>query len=91
MLHVTNVDTVLAPICPSQGQFELNVYKPLIACDVLDSLRLLTDAIRSFTAHCVEGIDVDAAHAVVPDAPGIGVALDHKAIKKYLVGQTENQ
>jgi hypothetical protein len=40
-------------IAASQGQFELNVYKPLIALDVLDSLRLLADAMRSFTQHCV--------------------------------------
>ncbi|MFN7778166.1 MAG: class II fumarate hydratase, partial [Betaproteobacteria bacterium] len=44
----------------SQGQFELNVYKPLIAYDVLDSLRLLGDAMASFAAHCVEGIAADA-------------------------------
>jgi fumarate hydratase class II len=37
----------------SQGQFELNVYKPLIALDVLDSLRLLADAMYSFSEHCV--------------------------------------
>lgn len=37
----------------SQGQFELNVYKPLIALNVLDSLRLLTDAMASFSTHCV--------------------------------------
>ena len=47
-------------IAASQGQFELNVYKPLIACDVLDSLRLLGDAMASFRAHCIEGIEVDA-------------------------------
>ena len=46
-------------IAASQGQFELNVYKPLIAHDVLDSLRLLGDAIASFTVHCVEGIEAD--------------------------------
>ena len=46
-------------IAASQGHFELNVYKPLIACDVLDSLTLLTDAMASFTVHCVEGIAVD--------------------------------
>ncbi|MCM2296976.1 class II fumarate hydratase [Rhodoferax sp.] len=45
----------------SQGQFELNVYKPLIIFDTLDSLRLLTDAMLSFTRHCVTGITVDAA------------------------------
>lgn len=33
----------------SQGQLELNVYKPLIALDTLDSLRLLADAMNSFT------------------------------------------
>lgn len=47
----------------SQGQFELNVYKPLIALNVLASLRLLADAMASFTRHCVEGIEVDAAQA----------------------------
>jgi len=40
----------------SQGHFELNVYKPLIAYDTLDSLRLLSDAMRSFATHCVVGI-----------------------------------
>ena len=44
----------------SQGQFELNVCKPLIAYDLLDSLRLLADAMRSFAAHCVVGIEADA-------------------------------
>jgi fumarate hydratase class II len=46
-------------IAASQGHFELNVYKPLIAYDVLDSLTLLGDAMASFAAHCVEGIAVD--------------------------------
>jgi len=45
----------------SQGQFELNVYKPLIVLDTLDSVRLLTDAMHSFTQHCVVGISVNAA------------------------------
>ncbi len=46
-------------IAASQGHFELNVYKPLIAYDVLDSMTLLGDAMASFAAHCVEGIAVD--------------------------------
>jgi fumarate hydratase class II len=50
-------------VAASQGQFELNVYKPLIALNVLASLRLLADAMASFTRHCVEGIEVDAAQA----------------------------
>ena len=45
----------------SQGHFELNVYKPLIALDTLDSLRLLADAMRSFARHCVVGIRVNEA------------------------------
>ena len=45
----------------SQGQFELNVYKPLIAFDTLDSLRLLADAMASFARHCVAGIAVNTA------------------------------
>jgi fumarate hydratase, class II len=42
------------------GQFELNVYEPLIAYDMLDSLRLLSDAMASFSAHCIEGIEANA-------------------------------
>ena len=45
----------------SQGHFELNVYKPLIALDTLGSVRLLADAMRSFTRHCVAGIQVNEA------------------------------
>jgi fumarate hydratase class II len=40
----------------ASGNFELNVYKPLIAHNVLQSLRLLTDGVRSFDQHCVQGI-----------------------------------
>jgi fumarate hydratase class II len=52
---------VALSIAASQGQFELNVYKPLIAHNVLDSLRLLTDAMSSFSTHCVAGIVVNEA------------------------------
>ena len=45
----------------SQGHFELNVYKPLIALDTLDSVRLLSDAMRSFSRHCVAGLSVNSA------------------------------
>jgi fumarate hydratase class II len=40
----------------SQGHFELNVFKPVIASAFLQSVRLLADAAASFQAHCVEGI-----------------------------------
>src|ERR1035437_1978419 len=48
-------------LAASQGHFELNVYKPLIVLDTLDSVRLLTDAMHSFAQHCVVGISVNAA------------------------------
>jgi fumarate hydratase class II len=47
-------------IAAAQGQFELNVYKPLIALNVIDSIRLMGDAMHSFTRHCVQGLQADA-------------------------------
>ncbi|WP_174800490.1 class II fumarate hydratase [Martelella limonii] len=41
----------------SQGQFELNVYNPMMAYNFLQSVQLLGDAARSFTDHCVVGIE----------------------------------
>ncbi len=43
----------------SQGHFELNVYKPVIAYNVLQSMQLLGDAAGSFTDSCVQGIKAD--------------------------------
>jgi fumarate hydratase, class II len=43
-------------VAASQGHFELNVYKPVIADAILQSIRLLADAAVSFTDHCVVGI-----------------------------------
>jgi len=43
-------------VAASQGHFELNVFKPVIAFVVLQSVRLLAEAARSFTANCVVGI-----------------------------------
>jgi fumarate hydratase, class II len=43
-------------VAASQGHFELNVYKPVIAYAMLQSIRLLADAARSFTDNCVVGI-----------------------------------
>jgi fumarate hydratase class II len=45
----------------SQGHFELNVYKPVIAYDMLQSIRLLADAARSFADYCVVGIRANEA------------------------------
>jgi fumarate hydratase, class II len=44
----------------SQGNFELNVFKPVMIHNFLHSVRLLTDACRSFTDHCVQGMELDA-------------------------------
>jgi fumarate hydratase class II len=41
----------------SQGHFELNVFKPVLAYNMLQSIRLLADAAVSFTEHCVTGIE----------------------------------
>jgi fumarate hydratase class II len=41
----------------SQGQFELNVYRPVVAHNVLQSVRLLTDACVSFTEHLLVGLE----------------------------------
>lgn len=43
-------------IAASQGNFELNVYMPLIINDYLQSVRLLADGIRSFNSNCAVGI-----------------------------------
>ena len=43
----------------SQGNFELNVFKPLIAHNVLESIRLLSGACESFRQHCLEGLQAD--------------------------------
>lgn len=40
----------------SQGNFELNVFMPVIAYNYLQSVRLLSDAMHSFCIHCAEGI-----------------------------------
>jgi len=45
----------------SQGHFELNVYKPVLAYCMLQSVRLLADAARSFTDNCVVGIKANEA------------------------------
>ncbi len=53
----------------SNGHFELNVFKPVIVFNVLNSVRLLADACESFTEHCVDGIE--------PNLPMIKKHLDN--------------
>ena len=47
-------------VAAAQGHFELNVFKPVIVHNVLQSIRLLGDAAVSFTDNCVRGIEPDA-------------------------------
>ena len=44
-------------VAGSQGNFELNVFKPVLIYNLLQSIRLLGDAAASFTEHCVKGIE----------------------------------
>jgi fumarate hydratase, class II len=43
----------------SQGNFQLNVFKPVMIHNFLNSVRLLADACRSFVDHCVNGMELD--------------------------------
>jgi len=53
---------VTVTIAGSQGHFELNVFKPVIAFNLLQSIRLIADAGESFAAHCVTGIEAKRGH-----------------------------
>jgi fumarate hydratase, class II len=50
---------VTVGLAGSQGNFELNVYKPVLIHDLLESARLLADACTSFRTKCVEGLELD--------------------------------
>ncbi len=52
---------VTITVAGSQGHFELNVFKPVIIANLLQSLRLIGDAARSFADNCVAGIAADRA------------------------------
>ena len=59
-IQVIGNDTAIA-FAGTQGNFELNVFKPLIIHNLLHSTRLLTDACRSFTEHLVRGLEANRA------------------------------
>jgi fumarate hydratase class II len=56
--HVMGNDAAVG-FAGSQGHFELNVMKPMMAYNVLQSMQLLGDAARAFTDNCVSGIEAD--------------------------------
>ena len=47
-------------VAGSHGHLQLNVFKPVMIYDLLQSIGLLSDASRSFAERCVDGIEVDA-------------------------------
>ena len=68
-------------VAGSQGHFELNVYKPVLAYCMLQSIRLLADAAASFTDNCVTGIKANEPRiaelmAALADAGHRAVAQD---------------
>jgi fumarate hydratase class II len=52
---------VAITVAGASGHFELNVFKPVMIFNLLQSIRLLADASESFAARCVEGIEADRA------------------------------
>ena len=58
--RVLGNDTTMS-IAGSSGDLQLNVFKPLMAHVLLESITLLGDAARSFTIHCAAGLEVDRA------------------------------
>ena len=85
-------------IAGSQGQFELNVFKPLIAHNILQSIDLLSDSSNNFAKYCVRGIkanknkikeDLDNSLMLVTAlAPKIGYDNAAKIAKTALKNQT---
>jgi fumarate hydratase class II len=57
-VQVLGNDTAVA-LAGSQGNFELNVFKPVIVYNVLQSITLLSDACDSFREKCVAGLELD--------------------------------
>jgi len=55
-VQVMGNDTTVG-IAASQGNFELNVFKPVIAYNILQSIKLLADSMRSFDKNCAVGIE----------------------------------
>ncbi|EGW34219.1 uncharacterized protein SPAPADRAFT_59650 [Spathaspora passalidarum NRRL Y-27907] len=64
----------------ASGQFELNVFKPVMAYNLLNSVRLLADASKSFRINCVEGIiaNKEKIHKVLNESLMLVTALNPK-------------
>jgi fumarate hydratase class II len=83
---------VTVGIAGASGNFELNVFKPVIVHNVLQSIRLIADAVQSFDDHCARGIEPNRAEIhkklhnslmlVTALAPHIGYDMAAKIAKK---------
>ena len=64
--------------CGAQGAFELNVTVPVMARNVLESVRLLTNVTSLFAKRCVDGIEADVARCLMyaESSPAIVTALN---------------
>jgi fumarate hydratase, class II len=62
----------------SQGNFELNVYMPVMSRNLLESIRLLGNVTRLFADRCVAGIDADVerCRAYAESSPSLGASLN---------------
>ena len=82
----------------SHGHFELNVFKPLIAHNILQSIDLLADSTKNFSLYCVKGIRADkkkikeyldnSLMLVTALAPHIGYDNSAKIAKRALQNNT---
>jgi len=62
----------------TQGNFELNVFMPMMARNLLESIRLLANVARLFADRCVDGLEADVARcrAYAESSPSIGTSLN---------------
>jgi fumarate hydratase class II len=75
--QVMGNDTAIA-FGASQGAFELNVYMPVMARNLLESIRLLANVSRLFADKCIDGIEAneEACRRYAESSPSIGTALN---------------
>ena len=86
-------------IAGSNGHFELNVFKPLIAENVLQSIDILSDSVKNFANYCVKGLRADrnkikyyldnSLMLVTALAPHIGYDNAAKIAKKALINNSK--
>ena len=82
----------------SHGHFELNVFKPLIAHNILQSINLLADSTKNFSLYCIKGLKADkfkikeyldnSLMLVTALAPYIGYDQSAKIAKQALKNKT---